>query len=133
MGHRGKERKRSREPDAQLYDSLLAFVHIPRSGGGTVTTAIADSYARPKSAGNYQRSPEKSRRGVQTVGADPRRWRAMADHVPYGLYRRYPPPCTLYLTVLREPVDRVLSHYQFHARAGGEKLAKAWTHLSSLD
>ena len=35
-------------------------------------------------------------------------------HVPYGLFRRHLPEDTRYMTFLREPVDRVLSHYYRH-------------------
>jgi hypothetical protein len=37
------------------------------------------------------------------------------------------------MTVLREPVDRVLSHYAFHARAGGGRLSTIWDRLASFD
>ena len=52
------------------------------------------------------------------MAANPDRWKAVGDHVPYGVYRRYLPDDTRYITVLREPVDRVLSHYYFHSRTG---------------
>ena len=38
--------------------------------------------------------------------------------MPLGLFRRYLPADTRYMTILRDPVDRVLSHYHFHAQAG---------------
>jgi hypothetical protein len=39
---------------------------------------------------------------------------ASRGHVPYGLFCRNLPPDTRYMTLLREPVDRVLSHYHRH-------------------
>ena len=60
----------------------------------------------------------------------------MGDHVPLGLFRRYLPAETRYITILRDPVDRVLSHYHFHAQAGNPpmslgpaKLKRAWEDL----
>jgi Sulfotransferase family len=38
----------------------------------------------------------------------------MVGHVPYGLYREYLPADARYMTFLRDPVDRVLSHYYRH-------------------
>jgi hypothetical protein len=94
---------------------MLAFVHIPRTGGGTVKAAIMEGYSRPKSPGNFQVDPESTRLGVERIGADPVRWKAVADHIPLGLYRRYLPADTRYITFLRDPIDRVLSHYHFLA------------------
>ncbi len=107
---------------------LVVFVHIPRTGGGSATSAISHAYGRVKSAGNVQLSDEKSHRLLGNIAANPEAWsgRALADHVPYGLFARYLPADTRYITFLRDPVERVLSHYHFHARAGDEKLRATW-------
>jgi hypothetical protein len=93
---------------------LLAFVHIPKTAGGTATTMFARAYSRSgiRDGGNYLRSPE---RAVNAV-ANPRKHeaRVIAGHVPYGVYREHLPPDSRYMTFLREPVDRVLSHYYRH-------------------
>ena len=114
---------------------LLAFVHIPRTGGGTVSSALKN-YARPKSAGNVQKDPERTRRSVELIGSTFDRWQAVADHIPYGLYHQYLPADARYMTILREPVDRVLSHYHFHLlgkRRGEMKLRETWEGLMNLD
>src|SRR5436190_16918467 len=89
---------------------LVAFVHIPRTGGGSLTNAISRAYGRVKSSGNVQLSADKSHKLFKSIAENPDAWsgRALADHVPYGLYARYLPPDTLYITVLRDPVERVL-------------------------
>jgi hypothetical protein len=97
---------------------LLAFVHMPRTGGGTLSSAIAKNYAPLKSPGNFQRGPEKTRLTLSKIGAKPGGWHAVGDHVPYGLFLHYLPADTRYVTILRDPVDRVLSHYHFHAQVG---------------
>jgi hypothetical protein len=113
-------------------EPLLAFVHIPRTGGGTVKSAIQQNYERPKSPGNYQSSPENTRRAVETLARSPGRWRAAADHIPLALYQEYLPAETRYLTVLREPVDRVLSHYHQHAQAGNPPGSRGARRLRSI-
>jgi hypothetical protein len=115
-------------PESSDWKPLVAFVHIPRTGGGSVTSAISRAYGRAKSSGNVQKNADKSHRLFQRIAENPDAWsgRALADHVPYGLYARYLPPDTRYITFLRDPVERVLSHYYFHAQAGPEKVRMIW-------
>jgi hypothetical protein len=103
-------------------------VHIPRTGGGSVSSAISRAYGRARSAGNVQLGTEKTHNLLQRVSENLDAWsgRALADHVPYGLFARYLPQDTQYITFLRDPVERVLSHYYFHAQAGPEKVRMIW-------
>jgi hypothetical protein len=123
------ERVREARRELDASEPLLAFVHIPKTAGGTVISMFAAAYTKfeIRDAGNYPKNPEytvgkvsrpKKRAGRVTVG-----------HVPYGVYREHLPPNTRYVTFLREPVDRVLSHYYRHIhrpnppRAGRTKAA----------
>ena len=97
---------------------LLGFVHIPKTAGGTATTMLARAYSRSavRDAGNYLRSPETT---LRKAGGPPGGWeewhrgggRVAAGHVPYGIFSERLPADCRYMTFLREPVDRVLSHY----------------------
>lgn len=99
---------------------LFAFVHIPKTAGATVTSMFARAYSKQSvsKAGNYLRNPQKSMRKVRKVRSD---WdrasngaRVSAGHTPYGILREVLPLRTRYVTFLRDPVDRVLSHYYRH-------------------
>jgi Sulfotransferase family len=111
---------------------LLVFVHIPKTAGGTVSTMFAAAYSKAEvhKAGNFMREPEKTARKVgnwhQKGG------RVSVGHVPYGVFREYMPEDALYMTFLREPVDRVLSHYYRHhhildPRRVGRSVPQPWT------
>jgi hypothetical protein len=100
---------------------LIAFVHIPKTAGGTATTMFARAYSKAAvhAAGNFMRGPERT---AQKITRGPGGWeswhrrggRVTVGHVPYGLFREHLPADTDYMTFLREPVDRVLSHYYRH-------------------
>jgi len=100
---------------------LLAFVHIPKTAGGTVTTMFAAAWGSKNinKTGNYVTGPEKT---VAKVTKRPGGWEAWLrrggriaiGHTPYGVFRDLVPQDTRYITFLREPVDRVVSHYYRH-------------------
>jgi hypothetical protein len=100
---------------------LIAFVHIPKTAGATVTSMFAAAYSRRAvhKAGNYLKN---AKHAEEKVSRPPGAWedwhrrggRLSVGHVPYGSFRRHLPQSTRYMTFLREPVDRVLSHYYRH-------------------
>lgn len=113
---------------------LIAFVHIPKTAGGTVSSMFVAAYSKRgmHKAGNYLKGPELAERKIARADAGWENWhrnggRVTVGHMPYGLYRTYLPRNTSYMTFLREPVDRVLSHYYRHihrsdpSRAGVRK------------
>jgi hypothetical protein len=111
----------SAESDGRDARPLLAFVHIPKTAGGTVTNMLARAYSRPgvNAAGNYMTGPEQTARKVTRRPGGWEAWqrrggRVTVGHVPYRVFREHLPLDTVYMTFLREPVDRVLSHYYRH-------------------
>ena len=114
-------------PERNRAQPLIYFAHIPKTAGGTVLSMFAAAYSRPevKDAGNWLRTPERPPAGF----ANHRKiaGRVLAGHVPYGVVRPQLPPDTRCMTFLRDPVDRVLSHYYRHiqrrdpSRAGTPK------------
>ena len=105
-------------------DQRVAFVHIPKTAGGTVTTMFNAAYSPDavKNAGNYMTSAKRTTTKVER--SRDRGARVTVGHVPYGVYRDHLPPETLYVTFLREPIDRVLSHYYRHLHRQNERLEK---------
>jgi hypothetical protein len=108
-------------------NGLIAFVHIPKTAGGTATTMFTagDSQRAVKNAGNYFTGPKKV---AQKLHRTPRGWsawqqrggRMTVGHVPYAIFREHlsgdsePVEGVSYITFLRDPVERVLSHYYRH-------------------
>ena len=94
---------------------LTAFVHIPKTAGGTVGVMLNNAYppGAVRKAGNYLRYPERNLAKL-TRAKWTGRWigaRVIIGHVPYSLFHKTLPRGTRYVTFLRDPVDRVISHY----------------------
>jgi hypothetical protein len=86
----------------------IVFVHIPKTGGRTLSTALrykhpsgflrlSDKFERPE---KLQEIPLEDRRAAQVI----------SGHISYGVHRYVPQECE-YITILREPVARVISRY----------------------
>jgi hypothetical protein len=101
--------------NARSNDGLTAFfVHIPKTAGSTLATIIRKQYSGDAlfdlgraHAQAMQDSIERFRQfdGIENV-------RCVMGHAPYGLHQWFPGNFT-YITMLRNPVHRELSHYYF--------------------
>ena len=112
---------------------LIAFVHIPKTAGSTALNMLGGAFTKQAltDAGNIYRSLDKVERKLGGPGGGEawsrRGKRVMAGHVPYAIFHEHLPPGTRYMTFLREPVDRVLSHYYRHVhnpKAKGDLAAR---------
>ncbi len=96
-----------------VLEAPLYFVHIPKTAGGTLKAIIARAYGKRAmvDAGNYLLNPEQSK---QRALARPRSNRITIGHVPLGFFRSSMDERARVITMMREPVERVLSHYFSH-------------------
>jgi hypothetical protein len=91
----------------------LIFVHIPKTGGTSLVAAIESQYGPAHLARLYlggfgipvDEFLQWSRRRLRKV-------RAVTGHYEFGLAAHLPGDST-YLTVVRDPIDRVVSHYHY--------------------
>ena len=101
---------------SQNHDPALIFLHIPKTAGTTLNRIIewqydprliytVDPYQIRATVGRLQTLPEERRRGLRVV----------RGHLIYGVHDCLPQGGT-YITMLRDPVKRVLSSYQFILR-----------------
>ena len=115
---------------ARRLAPLLAFVHIPKTAGTTLTAVLTANQpgTRIRHGGNVFKGGGGIKHGVkfenlldnEDGGLDGAR--ILAGHFPLGIREYLPDDREVrYFTFLREPADRTLSHYfQIREKRGGE-------------
>lgn len=105
-----------------MNDRLLMFVHIPKAAGMTLHRIIIRQY--PKGSVFFldgQRVAEDTQRYLTLSEGERGRYRSVVGHLPYGLHEFVPKPFD-YITLLRDPVDRLISHYYYAKSTPGNRL-----------
>ena len=102
-------------------DSLVIFMHVPKTAG-TSLRHIVQSQFQPNNVFefyNLKTQPPKVRKGIEKYQnlseAQKKTIKFISGHVGFGLHEFLSKPCT-YITVLRDPVERVISYYYFLLR-----------------
>ncbi len=94
-------------------DETLIFLHLPKAGGMTLHFILEQRYPR---AEIYTFDGKRPHQAVERFQAFPETQRAqfrlLKGHVLFGLHRHVPRHCT-YITLLRDPVERVISQYYY--------------------
>lgn len=102
-------------------DSVVIFLHIPKTAGTTLRHIIQSQF-QPNNVFEFyhlRTQPPKVRKGIEKYNnfseAQKRSIRFVSGHVGFGLHEFLQRPCS-YITVLRDPVERVVSYYYFLLR-----------------
>lgn len=100
--------------DMAKQGETLIFLHIYKAAGTTLRKIIESNYD-PSTVYTVSIAERKSfSRFRELAGRE--RFAVIQGHVRFGLHELVPRPTT-YLTMLRDPIDRVLSDYYFILRA----------------
>jgi hypothetical protein len=85
---------------------------MPKAAGSTLTQIILRQY-EPSTAFTAYVGDEQARSVIKELPLEQRkRIRVVIGHLPFGTHTFFPQPCA-YFTVLRDPVDRLISWYYF--------------------
>jgi hypothetical protein len=91
------------------------FVHIPKTAGTTLRAIIESHYPEDQICSIYQGNfIYLGREDFQKIPAEEKKkFQIFCGHFEFGLHSHLPQPCK-YITVLRDPVERIISLYHHH-------------------
>ncbi len=118
---------------AAHHGSRAVFVHLPKTAGSTLLRILEREYEGHPTFRVYADS-EARIADLRAMSDDQRsRLRLVVGHMAVGI-DRFLPGANAYLTMLRDPVERIVSHYHYvlaHPQGAGN--ARAVEGISSLD
>ncbi|MGB3492103.1 MAG: sulfotransferase family 2 domain-containing protein [Elainellaceae cyanobacterium] len=98
--------------DSHLDNQALIFLHLMKTGGRTLVHILKQNYDRDVRFHCSQKEGE-TLQDLQALSEDQRRsLQLFYGHIEFGLHQTLPQPST-YVTLLRHPVERVVSHYYY--------------------
>ena len=94
-------------------NETLVFFHLPKTGGVTLKSIIRRQYPADQISELYRyESREAVRRFAELPLEERTRYRAVMGHMQLGIHQ-FIPGEHVYVTLLRDPVERCLSAYHF--------------------
>ena len=118
-----QDQQQTSPPDAaETSDRTLIFVHVPKTAGTTLNRVIESQYnplhIYTIPGGNRVWSIERFKRLSESRR---RKLRVLKGHMGFGLHRYIPNPST-HFTMLRDPVNQVVSSYYYAISHRGHPL-----------
>lgn len=94
-------------------EQTLIFFHIPKSGGSTLREIIGRQYPAEAILTQDAKKPMEAIEHLQRMSAEQKaRLAVVQGHSVLGVHDLLPKPST-YVTMLRDPVERVISFYYY--------------------
>jgi hypothetical protein len=98
---------------ARAQAEALLFLHIPKAAGTTLRSILERQFSAQVT---FTIDGNDSQTSIKEFTSLPEAQRAklrlVKGHMPYGLHKYLSVPAT-YITMLRDPVDRIISYYYF--------------------
>jgi hypothetical protein len=96
--------------------TTVIFQHIPKAAGTTLNAILTRYYSPDETYSLVGSAGFREAEFAQLPIEDRARFRLIKGHLYFGIHRYLPSPFT-YITILRHPVDRVLSHFHYVKRS----------------
>lgn len=91
----------------------ILFMHIAKTAGTAFREALEENYKQSEIAYIYPDPPGFLYENLRPLPLEQRRaFRLVIGHFQYGIHDYFPQPWT-YVSIVREPVSRIVSHYRY--------------------
>lgn len=107
-------------------DVTVIFLHIPKAAGSTLHSVLRGFYPRDAVCHIPVAKPDREAVYADLSLEERARIRLIKGHLLFGIHRHVPDRST-YITVLRHPIDRVVSHYYYVRRTPRHRLFERLT------
>lgn len=91
-------------------NKLVIYMHIPKTGGGTLNSILKKQYQETEVVRNGGFWGDKARWKNHFSDKEMQNLQCIRGHFPFGIHEQFPKTST-YCTMLRHPVERVISLY----------------------
>ncbi|WP_273847760.1 sulfotransferase family 2 domain-containing protein [Halalkalibacter alkalisediminis] len=106
-------------------NKILIHLHTPKTAGTTLRKIITNNYHNS----SYNVYLDESKRKERLRSLSKKNVSCIQGHFPFGIHKYLSKPCT-YITMLRNPIDRVISEYYFIRRGTRHRLHQEVMKLS---
>ncbi len=105
-----------------MQGQTVIFIHIPKAAGSTLRAIIQNQYKRHVMYAIDGRRVKESVEEFKILPLSHReKIRVLLGHMLFGLHEYIPRPST-YITILRDPVERVISNYYYVLRKPAHRM-----------
>lgn len=109
------------------YATKVIFLHIPKAAGSTLHNILRRQYGKRETfhidGGNVLKSVGEFQ---QLATAQRAEIKLLKGHMTFGLHDHFAEP-VIYITMLRHPIDRIVSHYYYVLRTPSHYLHETLT------